>query len=330
MTISSLTNIKKYEWQSSGHFGGITRKPIDMIVLHHNGGTGSNVVPNCWIEREASAHYQIENGQIINCLDEDITAWHCGAYGVDNNSHTIGIEHQNSTGAPDWLVSNENQEKSAQLVADIAKRYGIPLDRNHIVRHREMPNCNTDCSGGLDIDWVVTRAKQIAGQGGIPAPTPTPTPSNSNPVNPVVTVSYGLRQIGAGWLGTITDFNNSNGNGFAGNSNHEHDMLFASVSHGSLRYRVHTVKSGWLGWVNQGNKNDLVNGCAGNPNEAIDGVQFYYTTPNGEVYKQAYYRSQTSKRAGWLPSVEDDKDFAGILGEPLDRLQIAIRSSNPF
>ena len=73
-----------------------------------------------------------------------------------------------------------------------------------------------------------------------------------------------------------------------------------------------------------------MNGCAGNPNEAIDGVQFYYTTPNGEVYKQAYYRSQTSKRAGWLPSVEDDKDFAGILGEPLDRLQIAIRSSNPF
>ena len=105
-------------------------------------------------------------------------------------------------------------------------------------------------------------------------------------------------------------------------------MLFASVSHGSLRYRVHTVKSGWLGWVNQGNKNDLVNGCAGNPNEAIDGVQLYYTTP--KVYKQAYYRSQTNKRAGWLPSVEDDKDFAGVLSEPLDRLQIAIRSSNPF
>ena len=171
-------------------------------------------------------------------LFRSITAWHCGAYGVDNNSHTIGIEHQNSTGAPDWLVSNENQEKSAQLVADIAKRYGIPLDRNHIVRHREMPKCNPVCSGGLDIDWIVNRAKQINGQA-----TSTPTPTSSKP-NPVVTVSYGLRQIGAGWLGTITDFNNSNGNGFAGNPTHEHDMLFASVSHGSLRYRVHTVKSG--------------------------------------------------------------------------------------
>ena len=190
-------------------------------------------------------------------------------------------------------------------------------------------------NAGLDVNYTDfpegSWLKTLTGNQPTPTstPTPTPTPTPSNP-NPVVIVSYGLRQIGAGWLGTITNFNNSNGNGFAGNPSHAHDMLFARVSHGSLRYRVHTVKSGWLGWVNQGNKNDLVNGCAGNSNEAIDGVQFYYTTPNGEVYKQAYYRSQTSKRAGWLPSVEDDKDFAGILGEPLDRLQIAIRSSNPF
>ncbi len=32
----------------------------------------------------------------------------------------------------------------------------------------------------------------------------------------------------------------------------------------------------------------------GNPGEAIDGVQIYYTTPAGETYSQAYYRSQTT------------------------------------
>ncbi|GAB2026095.1 hypothetical protein OfM1_21680 [Lactovum odontotermitis] len=164
MTISPLTDVRDYGWQSSGHFGGV-RSPIDTIVLHHNAGTGSGVVPNCWIAREASAHYQIENGKIISCLDEEQVAWHCGAAGYDNNGHTIGIEHQNSTGAPNWLVSPENQEKSAQLVAEIAQRRGIPIDRDHIKRHREMPGCYTECSGGLDIDWIVARAQQIAGSG---------------------------------------------------------------------------------------------------------------------------------------------------------------------
>ncbi|RZI47978.1 peptidoglycan recognition protein family protein [Lactococcus kimchii] len=164
MTVSKLATVSKYSWQRGGNFGQIARKPINKLVLHHNAGTGSGVVPNCWVGRQASAHYQIENGTIISCLDEDITAWHCGASGVDNNSHTIGIEHQNSTGAPDWKVSAENQEKSAQLVAEICKRRGIPIDRNHIVRHREMPNCQTACSGGLDIDWIVNRAKEIAGE----------------------------------------------------------------------------------------------------------------------------------------------------------------------
>lgn len=164
MTVSKLATINKYDWQSGGNFGQIIRKPINKIVLHHNAGTGINVVPNCWVSRQASAHYQIENGTIISCLDEDITGWHCGAAGADNNSHTIGIEHQNSTGAPDWKVSAENQEKSAQLVAEICQRRNIPIDRNHIVRHREMPNCQTACSGGLDIEWIVKRAKEIAGQ----------------------------------------------------------------------------------------------------------------------------------------------------------------------
>ena len=329
MTISKLATVQKYDWQRSGHFGQIPRKPIDKIVLHHNGGTGSNVVPNCWLEREASAHYQIENGVIISCLDEEITAWHCGAKGYDNNSHTIGIEHQNSTGAPNWLVSPENQEKSAQLVAEIATRRGIPIDRAHIVRHNEMPGTSTDCSGGLDIDWVVARANQIVNGGEMPTPSPAPQ-SPAQPSKVKSETIYGLHLKNGDWLSQVANFNNIDDNGYAGAPNHEHDLLFLRSTHGHLRYRVHTLEDGWLGWVNQGNPTDTVNGCAGIPGHTIDGVQCYYDTPSGEAYQQAYYRSQTIKRIGWLPSVEDDKDFAGIFGEPLDRLQIAIDDHSPF
>ena len=106
---------------------------------------------------------------------------------------------------------------------------------------------------------------------------------------------------------------------------------------GDLRYRVHTAQSGWLDWVNKGNPNDKVYGCAGMPGEAIDGVQIYCTTPKGQAFSQAYYRSQTTLRSGWLPICCDDgtsvagfDGWAGMYGEPLDRLQIGIAPSSPF
>ena len=169
-----------------------------------------------------------------------------------------------------------------------------------------------------------------------PAPAPAPKPSKpapkpSKPAQKVQTnVVYGLHQKGGGWLGEITNFNNSNSSGFAGLPSNKHDLLYMRVTHGSLKYRVHTIEDGWLGWVTNGNKNDTVNGCAGISGHTIDGVQAYFYTPSGEVYQQARYRSQTAKRSGWLPPVVDDSGFAGIFGEPLDRLQVAISNTNPF
>lgn len=152
-------------------------------------------------------------------------------------------------------------------------------------------------------------------------------------------VYYGLRVLGGNWLEEVTNFNNSdtNGDGFAGLPYNSHDLLYVRVDKGSLRYRVHTIQSGWLDWVSQGNPNDTVNGCAGMPGEAIDGVQLYYTTPSGQPLSQVYYRSQTIDRYGWLKVCCDDgtslagfDGWAGIFGEQLDRLQIGIGLSNPF
>ncbi len=52
------------------------------------------------------------------------------------------------------------------------------------------------------------------------------------------------------WLGEITNFNNVDSNGFSGLPNNQHDMLYIKNDKcGTIRYRVHTVKSGWLDWV---------------------------------------------------------------------------------
>lgn len=173
-------------------------------------------------------------------------------------------------------------------------------------------------------------------------PTPTaPSGGGSSSGNGAdlgsVTVRYGLRCLNGGWLDEVTNFNNSNSNGFAGVPNGKHDYLYIKVDKGSVRYRVHIVNGGWLDWVYKGDKNDTVNGCAGVGGRAIDGVQIYYTTPDGYEYQQAWYRSQTTHRAGWLGVCCDDGNsvsgydgWAGMYGEPLDRLQISIGTSNPF
>ena len=103
-----------------------------------------------------------------------------------------------------------------------------------------------------------------------------------------------------------------------------------------LKYQVHTVEDGWLDWVAKGDRNDTVNGCAGIAGHTIDGVRMYYVTPNGEEYRQAWYRSQTTARAGWLDTVCDDgstyggDDYAGFYGEPLDRLQVCVTDGVPW
>ena len=99
---------------------------------------------------------------------------------------------------------------------------------------------------------------------------------------------------------------------------------------------MHTIEDGWLDYVSKGDRNDTVNGCAGIAGHTIDGVRMYYVTPGGEEYKQAWYRSQTTARAGWLDTVCDDgstyggDDYAGFYGEPLDRLQVCVTDGNPY
>ncbi|MEE6727437.1 GH25 family lysozyme [Pediococcus acidilactici] len=193
---------------------------------------------------------------------------------------------------------------------------------------------STYISGGLDGNIDLTGITQNGYNG------KKPTPSKPNkPVKPTnkkaVHVTYALHQKGKKWLNPVKDFG-SGSNGFAGVPNSVHDMLYIKVNHGSIKYRVHTKEDGWLPWVHKANKNDTINGVAGIKGHTIDGVQMYYTTPSGETYQQAYYRSQSTQRAGYLGTCADNgsvagyDSWAGMFSEPLDRLQISINNSSNF
>ena len=141
--------------------GSIQRQKIDRIVIHHNATTNKNVAINTWLANgpaQTSAHYEIADNKIIGIVGEGTTAWHAG--NGDMNARSIGIENVNATGAPNWTISNDTFESLSKLVADIAKRYGFPIDATHVIPHKAV--VSTACPGGIDVAKVIKRANEIA------------------------------------------------------------------------------------------------------------------------------------------------------------------------
>lgn len=69
--------------------------------------------------REASAHYCVDDTSIHQYVAESDTAWAVGNW--VGNRETISIEHVGTTANP---PSRKTLDRSAELMADIARRYG--------------------------------------------------------------------------------------------------------------------------------------------------------------------------------------------------------------
>ena len=319
---------------------------INKVILHHNGGNLS--IQDCfnvWQSREASAQYQVDvNGRIGQLVNDWDTSWNSGDW--DANTTSIAIEHADVSNSP-WRISDATLENGAHLTAAICKYYGLgrPTWMVNVFPHSHFTSTACPASiEGSQRDQYIARAQawyDAMQSGKAPevatpsAPAPAPVAKPAGPVT-TATVRYALRDLNGPWNNEVTNFGGGE-DGFAGTPNGQHDLFYVNVDHGSLKYRAHILGGDWEDWVTKGDRNDTVNGCAGIPGRAIDGVQLYYTTPNGEGFQQAYYRSQTTARSGWLDVACDDgnsvdgfDDFAGMLGEPMDRLQIKIAPSNPF
>jgi len=172
MTHSPLTNQIRLSPQYSSR-NGVKR---DMVLWHHTAsvsGRGEGVVAMMVNKtREVSANYVIGSDGYVWCVvDEDYRAWTSGSTtdggkgaAFDRRSNTL--ECVNSTGAPTWLQSEAFYNIAARLAVDFYQRYGIPLDRDHHVGHRELyirwgASYATACPGGMDIDRILAMAKSL-------------------------------------------------------------------------------------------------------------------------------------------------------------------------
>lgn len=146
-------------WIGSPNFD-TNRKPIDRIVIHWI--VGNLASADAQFQKSSpgtSAHYGIENNSVHQYVKDENVAYHAGVYTM--NQRSIGIEHSAS---PDRPATETTYKTSSQLIADICRRYSIPCDREHIIKHSEVKN--TACPGTIDIDKLITMAREILAPGG--------------------------------------------------------------------------------------------------------------------------------------------------------------------
>lgn len=128
---------------------------ISKVVIHWIVGTLESADATFQSPtRIASAHYGIGDGDVHQYVKEEDTAYHAGSLSV--NRQSIGIEHE---GGPTIPVTDATYQTSGQLIREICARYNIPLDRQHIIKHSEVPRA-TSCPGTIDVDRLISIAKQ--------------------------------------------------------------------------------------------------------------------------------------------------------------------------
>ena len=115
--------------------------PIDMIVIHDTEGSYASAIAEFQDPTfGASAHYVVSDlGDITQMVQEHDIAWHAGNW--DYNTRAIGIEHEGYAWTPGYYTTAMYQA-SAHLAASICSRWGVPMDRAHVIGHNEVPDPN--------------------------------------------------------------------------------------------------------------------------------------------------------------------------------------------
>ncbi|MEX0991735.1 MAG: glycosyltransferase [Actinomycetota bacterium] len=145
------------------------RRPSAVVVHTTDGSFGAAAA---WMTDPASgvsAHYLVGlDGSVLQLVDERDTARHAGVLvepaakitatlGDDPNLKTIGIEFADD-GNPGGINRPDAQyEVGAELLRAISDRWKIPLDREHVLGHREL-RADKTCPGNFDIDRLILDA----------------------------------------------------------------------------------------------------------------------------------------------------------------------------
>jgi N-acetyl-anhydromuramyl-L-alanine amidase AmpD len=116
-----------------------TADHVDRIVVHTTEGSFWGSIR--WLRNprsRGSAHFVVsQQGEIVQLVSTRQVAWHAG--NRRTNVRSIGIEHEGWAFRKGTLTDAQ-YDASARLTAYLVRRFGIPIDREHIIGHNEVPH----------------------------------------------------------------------------------------------------------------------------------------------------------------------------------------------
>ncbi|MFG3550570.1 N-acetylmuramoyl-L-alanine amidase [Streptomyces sp. NPDC047725] len=125
---------------------------IRYIVVHDTEGAWDGVLNMVQDPTYVSWNYTLRStdGHIAQHVKAEDVAWHAGNWYVNANS--VGLEHEGFLAEPDAWYTEAMYRSSARLVKHLARKYGIPLDRQHILGHDNVPGPTTSTVPGMHTD----------------------------------------------------------------------------------------------------------------------------------------------------------------------------------
>ncbi|MCA1218323.1 peptidoglycan recognition protein family protein [Streptomyces sp. 8L] len=138
--------------------GQVANRPTDgvdikYIVIHDTESSYDAAIDTFQKSGSAdSAHYvmRASDGAVTQMTSDKDIAYHAGNYWF--NMHSIGIEHEGfAAQGASWYPQTQYQA-TAELVKYLAAKYDIPLDRQHIIGHDNVPGPQDSYVAGMHWD----------------------------------------------------------------------------------------------------------------------------------------------------------------------------------
>lgn len=125
---------------------------VKYIVIHDTEGAWDGVMNLIKDPTYVSWNYTIRStdGLIAQHVQGKDVAWHAGNWYI--NAKSIGIEHEGFLVSPDAWYTEAMYRSSARLVRYLSRTYGIPLDRQHVLGHDNVPGPTASTVPGMHTD----------------------------------------------------------------------------------------------------------------------------------------------------------------------------------
>ncbi|SNT63448.1 N-acetylmuramoyl-L-alanine amidase [Asanoa hainanensis] len=128
-----------------------TRQKIEYIVIHDTEASYATTLNLVQDPTYVSWHYTLRSvdGQIAQHVKTKDVAWHAGNWDV--NARSVGLEHEGFAADGSWYTE-ALYRSSAKLVRYLARRFDVPLNRQHILGHDTVPGTTAATVRGMHWD----------------------------------------------------------------------------------------------------------------------------------------------------------------------------------